>query len=52
MPEFTRRLVRAALSAALLCAAAAAQEPTPTPTPEAVEDASTEIKSFERLEWR
>jgi photosystem II stability/assembly factor-like uncharacterized protein len=59
MSEFTPRLARAALTLALLCAlapAAAAQEPTPTPspspTPGNVEDASTEIKSYERLEWR
>ncbi|MBA3240022.1 MAG: hypothetical protein H0T60_02195 [Acidobacteria bacterium] len=29
-----------------------AQQPTPTPTPESIEDASLEMKSFERLEWR
>ena len=66
MPDTTRRLARAALSLALLCAlggAAPAQEPTPTPTPSAptpaapampatIEDPTTEIKSYERLEWR
>ena len=61
MPELMPRLVRAAMSLALLCAlapAAPAQEPTPTPTPapaptpETADDASTEIKSYERLEWR
>ncbi|MDQ3803465.1 MAG: glycosyl hydrolase [Acidobacteriota bacterium] len=55
MPELTCRLARAAMTLALLCAlapAAAAQEPTPSPTPETPEDPSTEIKSYERLEWR
>src|ERR1043165_2116202 len=52
-------LARAALAgAASLClsfAVGAQQQtatPQTTPTPENPEDASTEIKSFERLEWR
>jgi photosystem II stability/assembly factor-like uncharacterized protein len=57
MAEPKRRLARAALSAALLCALAPAaagrqQTPTPAPTPEAAADPSVEIKSYERLEWR
>src|SRR3712207_4339100 len=61
MSEFAPRLARAALIPALLsppAAAAAAQEPTPSPspspspTPEISDDASTEMKSYERLEGR
>jgi photosystem II stability/assembly factor-like uncharacterized protein len=51
-------LARAAASlacAAWLTLSAAAQQatpPQPTPSPEQPEDATTETKSFERLEWR
>ncbi|MFL6286146.1 MAG: WD40/YVTN/BNR-like repeat-containing protein [Pyrinomonadaceae bacterium] len=59
MHEKKSLLARAALACVLLsCLSAPAwarqQTATPqsTPTPESPEDASTEIKSFERLEWR
>jgi photosystem II stability/assembly factor-like uncharacterized protein len=59
MPETKSLTLRASLACiALLCVAVAAaaqqQQATPqtTPTPENPEDATTEIKSFERLEWR
>jgi photosystem II stability/assembly factor-like uncharacterized protein len=59
MPEKKSLLARAALACVLLSclsAPARAQQQTATPqsspTPESPEDASTEIKSFERLEWR
>ncbi|HEX8560155.1 MAG TPA: hypothetical protein VF668_18810 [Pyrinomonadaceae bacterium] len=68
MPTFKSPHARAAASllcAAWLALAAAAQQQqqqpapttqapaaTPTPTPEQAEDATTETKSFERLEWR
>src|SRR5947209_17761944 len=62
MPETKSLHLRATLACAvLLCLsfAASAQQQTatpqttsPTPTPENPEDATTEIKSFERLEWR
>ncbi|HEV2762885.1 MAG TPA: hypothetical protein VGV38_07820, partial [Pyrinomonadaceae bacterium] len=52
-----RRGLRAAVLACAFalaaCLSAAAQQPTPTQTPEArPEDASLEMKVFERLEWR
>src|SRR4051812_17718898 len=59
MHEKNSLLARAALACALLLclsldAWAQQQTATPqtTPTPENPEDASTEMKSFERLEWR
>ena len=57
MPEKKSLPTRAALACLVvlcLASAAAAQQPTPTPTPtpEQPEDATTETKSFERLEWR
>ncbi|MDT5296672.1 MAG: hypothetical protein QOJ76_3552, partial [Acidobacteriota bacterium] len=59
MPEKNSPCLRAALvCVVLLCLAsfASAQQQTATPaaspTPENPEDAATEIKSFERLEWR
>jgi photosystem II stability/assembly factor-like uncharacterized protein len=59
MPEKKSLLARAALACVLLSCLSApawAQQQTATPqsspTPESPEDASTEIKSFERLEWR
>ncbi|MDT7689097.1 MAG: hypothetical protein QOE46_1856 [Acidobacteriota bacterium] len=60
MPETKSPTLRAALACVvLLCVAmvAAAQQqqqatPQTTPTPDNPEDATTEIKSFERLEWR
>src|SRR2546423_15112615 len=62
MPEKKKPSLRATLACAvLLClsfvASAQQQQATPqttspTPTPENPEDATTEIKSFERLEWR
>jgi photosystem II stability/assembly factor-like uncharacterized protein len=59
MHEKKSLLARAALACVLLSCLSApvwAQQQTATPqsspTPESPEDASTEIKSFERLEWR
>src|ERR1044072_1482232 len=59
MPEMKSLPMRAAFAClALLCLALAAtaqtQQATPQPaqTPAMPEDASTETKSFERLEWR
>lgn len=59
MPETKSLSVRAAFACVtLLClalAAAAQQQqatPQPAPTPAQPEDAATETKSFERLEWR
>ena len=62
MPEKKSLSMRAALAClAVLCLALGAQarqaqqatpQSSPTPTPEHPEDASTETKSFERLEWR
>ena len=60
MPEMKSLSTRAALACALIVclaavAAAQAQQATPqaSPTPEQqAEDATTETKSFERLEWR
>ena len=59
MAETKSLLARAALACALvlcLALAAAAQEqqatPAASPTPEGTPDATTEIKSFDRLEWR
>jgi photosystem II stability/assembly factor-like uncharacterized protein len=62
MPEMKCLFLRATLACVLLsCLALTAfarqqsgtpQTQTPTPTPGNVEDAATEVKSFERLEWR
>lgn len=58
MPEMKSLALRATLVCILLSClslVAAAQQqsaPTQTPTPTNPEDAATEVKSFERLEWR
>src|SRR5438067_12268984 len=62
MPEKKSLHLRATLACAvLLCLSLATsaqqqqatpQTTSPTPTPENPEDATTETKSFERLEWR
>jgi hypothetical protein len=59
MPEtksFPKRAALACLALLCLALAAAAQQqqatPQSSPTPEQPEDAATETRSFERLEWR
>ncbi|HLM54947.1 MAG TPA: hypothetical protein VK422_02395 [Pyrinomonadaceae bacterium] len=54
MKSLPARAVLACAAVLCLALAAHAQQPTPTPTPtpETPEDAATETKTFERLEWR